>query len=277
MTSKKELSDIFRKAIQDPVTRNGLDLNALRQGSFFTSHGKRLVPGDSSYATPRSLTQFLVKMEQGKLVDEFSSLEIKRLLYITERRIRYGSSGVLRPSAVYFKSGSLYSCQKEEGFTCTKYHGNKRNYMNSIAVIESPAGQNRLYYMVAVLSNVLKKNSAQDHRDLARAVHSMLLAQHPAKSVATGDLPPSATYGQGFIGYQAERREKLMKFEVQEALLALGYAIGEIDGMVGPATRRAIRSFQTGQGHDPHGRVSRELIDSMKSVAVGRGLARPSE
>ena len=92
-------------------------------------------------------------MEQGKLVDAFSSLEIKRLLYITERRIRYGSSGVLRSSAVYFKSGSLYSCEPEEGFTCKKYHGNKRNFMNSLAIIETPAGQNRLHYMVTVLSN----------------------------------------------------------------------------------------------------------------------------
>ena len=131
--------------------------NALRQGSFFTHQGKIHVPGTSSYATPRELMRFMLKMEQGKLVDEFSSREIKRLLYITERRIRYGSSGVLRPSAVYFKSGSLYSCQPEEGFVCKKYHGNKRNYMNSLAIIETPAGQNQLFYMATVLSNVLRK------------------------------------------------------------------------------------------------------------------------
>jgi hypothetical protein len=66
----------------------------------------------------------------------------------------------LRSSAVYFKSGSLYSCEKEEGFTCKKYHGNKRNFMNSIAIIETPAGQNRRYYMATVLSNVLRKITA---------------------------------------------------------------------------------------------------------------------
>ena len=79
--------------------------------------------------------------------------------------------------------GSLYSCEPEEGFVCKKYHGNKRNYMNSIAILETPAGQDRLYYMASVLSNVLRKNSAQDHRDLAKAVHGMLLArqeQRPA-------------------------------------------------------------------------------------------------
>ena len=160
-TPPKELSEIFLRAIEDPVTRNGLDIEDIRQGSFFTRTGKQLVPGTTSYATPRALTLFMLRMEQGRLVDEWSSLEIKRLLYVTERRIRYASSGVLRPSAVYFKSGSLYSCMPEEGFTCKKYHGNKRNYMNSVALIETPAGQDRLFYAVAVLSNVLRKNSAQ--------------------------------------------------------------------------------------------------------------------
>ena len=47
----------------------------------------------------------------------------------------------------------------------------------------------------------------------------MLLADHPKKSVPKGQLPPEATYGKGFIGYEAERKEKMMNFECQEALL----------------------------------------------------------
>ena len=35
-TSRSELGKIFLKAIQEPVTRNGLNINELRQGSFFT-------------------------------------------------------------------------------------------------------------------------------------------------------------------------------------------------------------------------------------------------
>jgi hypothetical protein len=274
-TPKKELSAIFEKAIQSPVTRNGLDLRYLRQGSFFTRQGKIRVPGTSSYATPRSLVQYMLKMEQGKLVDVWSSREIKRLLYITERRIRYGSSGALRDSAVYFKSGSLYSCQPEPGFTCKKYHGNKRNFMNSAAIIETPAGQNRLFYMVAVLSNVLRKNSAQDHRDLARAIHGRLLADHPPRPVAKGELPPSATFGKDFIGYQEERKELQLAVETQEALLALGYDIGEIDGAVGSQTRKAIRTFQRSQKLKADGKPSPELLATMRRVAQERGLARP--
>ncbi len=274
-TPKKQLSEIFLKAIQDPITRNGLDIEALRQGSFFTREGKKQVPGTSSYATPRGLTEYVLKMEQGKLVDEWSSREIKRLMYITERRIRYGSSGVLRPSAVYFKSGSLYSCQPEEGFVCKKYHGNKRNYMNSVALIETSAGQNRLFYEVSVLSNVLRKNSAQDHRDLARAVHGMLLRDHPAKPVASGELPPEATYGIGFIGYEEERKEMQLKLDTQEALLALGYEIGEMDGAIGSMSRGAIRSFQKSQGIAADAVPSAALLEKMRQSAQSRGLSRP--
>ncbi len=274
-TPKTELSEIFLQAIQDPITRNGLDLEQLRQGSFFTHQGKKQIPGTSSYATPRELTNFMLKLEQGRLVDEWSSREIKRLMYITERRIRYGSAGVLRPSAVYFKSGSLYSCEPEEGFVCKKYHGNKRNYMNSVAIIETPAGQDRLFYAVSVLSNVLRKNSAEDHRDLARAIHGMLLADHPARPLAPGERAPETRYGIGFIGYEEERRELELKLETQEALLALGYEIGEIDGVIGSKTRAAIRSFQKSRGGSADGNPSAALLEEMRKVAQDRGLARP--
>jgi len=267
-TPRAELSKLFVKAITEPVTRNGLDVEALRQGSFFTHEGKKRIDGTSSHATPRELLRFLVKMEQGQLVDAWSSREIKRLLYVTERRIRYGSSGALRDSAVYFKSGSLYSCQPEEGFTCKKYHGNKRNYMNSIAVIETPAGADRLYYMVTVLSNVLRKNSAQDHRDLARAVHGMLLADHPGEATIT------AGFGEGFIGYEAERAEIRLKVDVQEALVALGYDIGEIDGRIGPKTRGAIRTYQKTQGLPADGNATASLLTHMRSTARAQGLMR---
>jgi len=275
-TPKKELAKIYLEAIESPVERAGISTDELRQGSFFTRQGKRLVPtGTSSYATPRGLAKFMLKMEQGKLVDEFSSREIKRMLYITERRIRYGSSGVLRPSAVYFKSGSLYSCMEEPGFVCKKYHGNKRNYMNSIAVIETPAGQDRLFYMVSVLSNVLRKNSAQDHRDLARAIHGYLLGIHPEKPGPDGK-PLSASYGEGFIGYEAEQAALALKTDTQEALIALGYEIGEIDGVIGRGTRAAIKKFQQSQGIPANGKPSPELIQSMRKVAQQKGLARPA-
>ena len=109
----------------------------------------------------------MVAMERGKIVDMQSSLEIKRLLYTTATRIRYASSGSLTTAAVYFKSGSLYQCRAEEGFNCGQYMGNISNYMNSLIIVEHPDG---IKYMVALMSNVLKKNSAADHQALASKI-----------------------------------------------------------------------------------------------------------
>ncbi len=173
-SSKKELAALLSRALQDPVVRNGLDLDQLRQGSFFTWKGKQLVPGTTSYATPQELLHWLIKLEQGKLVDAFSSREIKRLLYMTQRRIRYASAPALAAAAVYFKSGSLYKCEPEPGFECKKYHGNVTNRLNSVAIIEAPAADRQLYYMVVVMSNVLRENSAVVHQTLATRIHRML-------------------------------------------------------------------------------------------------------
>jgi hypothetical protein len=189
-TSKKELAALLVRALQDPVTRNGLDIAQLRQGSFFTRQGKRRVPGTTSYATPRELMRWLLKLEQGKLVDAFSSREIKRLLYMTQRRIRYASAPALAAAAVYFKSGSLYKCKAEPGFECKKYHGNVTNMLNSVAIIEAPAAERQLYYIVVVMSNVLRKNSAVVHQTLATRIHRMLEKYYKVgKFSSNGSLP----------------------------------------------------------------------------------------
>ncbi len=174
-TPGKQLTALFQSTFFEPITRNGLDLEKMRQGSFFTRQGKRLVNGGgNSYGTARELMLLTLRMEQGRLVDEFSSRQIKRLLYMTERRIRYASSPALSDSAVYFKSGSLYSCREEEGFTCKAYAGNNKNYMNSVAIIESPAGENRLHYISTLVSNVLRKNSAVEHQTMATRIHRLI-------------------------------------------------------------------------------------------------------
>ncbi|MGD8761139.1 MAG: serine hydrolase [Desulfobacteraceae bacterium] len=177
-TPQQELAALFSRALHDPVSRNGLDIKQLRQGSFFTRQGKRRIPGTTSYASPRELLRYLIRLEQGKLVDPFSSREIKRLLYMTQGRIRYASSPALGNAAVYFKSGSLYKCKAEPDFECRKYHGNVVNMLNSVAVVESPAAEKKLFYMVAVMSNVLRKNSAVVHQTLATRLHQLIENYH---------------------------------------------------------------------------------------------------
>ena len=180
-SERKALTATLAEAIEAPVTRNGMDLEKMRQGSFFTRTGKRKVQGTTSYATPRELMKFLLFMEQGKLVDEFSSREIKRLMYVTERRIRYASAPALRDAAVYFKSGSLYKCQPEPDFECKKYHGNVRNFMNSVAIVEYPAADRDLFYIVTLMSNVLRRNSAVDHQTFATRTHRLIQSFHKAR------------------------------------------------------------------------------------------------
>ena len=173
-TPARERSDLLLDSLLMPLARNGLDPENLRQGSFFTAQGKRRIAGTNSVCTTRELLRYLLLLEQGKLVDAWSSREIKKLLYMTQRRIRYASSPALEDSAVYFKSGSLFRCKPEAGFVCRKYQGNVENWMNSVAIVESPAGKPEQFYLVALTSNVLKKNSAVAHQTFATRLHALL-------------------------------------------------------------------------------------------------------
>ena len=170
-TPKTELQRIALSVVNDPLRAAGIDRAGWQLGSFFTGTGQQIVPGARSWATPRGMLLFLLRLEQARMADEWSSLEIKRLMYMTARRIRYASSPAIAKSAVYFKSGSLFACKKEEGFRCGKYMGNAMNYMNSVAIVETSDGR---VYLVALMSNVLRKNSAVDHQSLATEIERLL-------------------------------------------------------------------------------------------------------
>jgi hypothetical protein len=181
-TPRAKLGKLLADAMQRGVIGSGLNPKRIRQGKFFTSEGKRRIPGLRSYATPRELMRFLLHLEQGKVVDAFSSREIKRLMYMTQKRIRYASHPALNDAAVYFKSGSLYGCRKEAGFKCEKYKGNALNLLNSVAIIESPAGaEQQLFYLVVVSSNVLKDNSSVAHQTLALRLQRLIEKRHRAR------------------------------------------------------------------------------------------------
>ena len=176
--SRAELAAQMGQALQGGIARSGLDSQALRQGGFFTQTGKARVPGSGSWATPRELMRWLLALEEGRIVDAWSSREIKRLLYMTQRRIRYASSPALDAAAVYFKSGSLFRCQPEPDFVCRKYQGNVENLLNSVAIVEHPAGKHRLHYLVVINSNVLRVNSAVAHQTLGTRLQQLLEKRH---------------------------------------------------------------------------------------------------
>ncbi len=178
-TPKQQLTNIGLSVIRDPLERAGINVQNLQQGSLWTRTGKTRVPGTNSFATPRELARIMFRLEQGRLVDSWSSLEMKRYLYTTKRRYRYVFAPELHDAAVYFKSGSYYGCKEEAGFKCRKYMGNVRNLMNSVAIIESPARpathseapvRRQTRYIVSLMSNVLRVNSAWDHSRMAVAI-----------------------------------------------------------------------------------------------------------
>ncbi len=179
-TPPTELTERAIRVLEEPLVEMGVDTAGLRQRTFFTATASRIVPGRSSLATPRQLVRWMLKVEQGKAVDRWSSLEMKKLLYFTRRRYRYAASPSLANAAVYFKSGSLYRCVKEEGYQCGQYRGNAENLMHSVAIVESPAtGERQRVYMVSIMSNVLKLNSAAEHAEIASKIERLIQTLNP--------------------------------------------------------------------------------------------------
>ncbi len=197
----RELHELSQQVIREPLAAAGLDPAGIVQGTFWTKHGQARVPGSASSASPRALALLLLRVEQGRVVDSWSSLELKRYLYLTRRRYRYAYAPELNDAAVFFKSGSLYSCVKEEGFACGKYRGNGKNFMNSIAIIETPArpaeGVTQRRYLVALMSNVLKVNSAWDHSRLAAAIDEAVRTRAPTKVQDAGPASAIQDAGRG--------------------------------------------------------------------------------
>jgi hypothetical protein len=167
-TPRPELGKLALAALEEPLAASGIDTSRLRLGTFFTRTASNMIPGGGSYACPNELLRWLVKLEQGKIVDEWSSLEIKKLLYFVRPRYRYASAPALNNAAVFFKSGSLFECKL--GTTCKSYAGNVTNLMHSVAIVES--GDKR--YLVAMMSNVLGVNSAVEHATIAAEIEKLM-------------------------------------------------------------------------------------------------------
>jgi hypothetical protein len=171
-TARDSLTNLANDVVNKPLRDLGIDKDEWRLGSFFTGASNKYV-GDKggSTGTPIGLMKFLVQLEQGKVVDEVSSLEIKRLMYMTDRRIRYAQSKELDSAAVYFKSGSFYKCDRVKNPNCASYAGNVYNYMNSVIIVEQPNGKK---YIVCLMTNVLNKNSAGAHMYLASKIDKVI-------------------------------------------------------------------------------------------------------
>jgi hypothetical protein len=77
------------------------------------------------------------------------------------------------------------------------------------------------------------------------------------------DWGPSYSYGPAYGDYGYGDRGSLAE-DVQAELRREGYYRGRIDGIIGPATRDAIRSFQEDRGLPITGRIDRHLLHAMR-------------
>ena len=216
------LSQAAFDVVDQPMLDAGLGTEDFYIRMFFTRGASKYVKSEASRGTPRGILQWMLRMEQGRLVDPWSSLELKRMLYLTRRRIRYALSPALDTSATFFKTGSLYQCVPEEGYQCGAYRGNAVNVLNAMIVVETPPDppppeppppelapgtqpapaaapapapapglapateaaptaqtpapppEPRWVYLVAVMSNELKRNAAEDHALLATEIHALV-------------------------------------------------------------------------------------------------------
>lgn len=171
-TPRDSLTNLANTVVNEPLRELGITEDEWRLGGMFTRPtGKYVGRKGGSIGTTRGLMKYLVQLEQGNVIDKNSSLEMKRLLYLTDRRIRYAKSPRLDSAAVYFKSGSYYKCDRTKNPNCAKYAGNVFNYMNSVIIVEHPNG---IKYIVCLMTNVLNKNSAGAHMYLASKIDDLI-------------------------------------------------------------------------------------------------------
>jgi murein L,D-transpeptidase YcbB/YkuD len=70
------------------------------------------------------------------------------------------------------------------------------------------------------------------------------------------EVPPTAAVPQATAAAQAVSADKLEhNKEIQSALKAAGFYTGNVDGKIGPKTKRSITEFQRAKGLKPDGKV----------------------
>jgi hypothetical protein len=195
------------EVVNKPLIDAGLDPEVLRLRLYFTTGASKYIRSSTSSATALALVQWLLKVEQGRMVDEWSSLELKKMMYLTRRRVRYLHTHKLDNLAAFFKSGSLFKF-KPETTERVQYEGDLQNVLNSVIVLDGTppppealaavtgpaadlaaktptvnAAGKPYIYLVAVMSNELKRNAAEDHARLAEAIHTLITATGDASAV----------------------------------------------------------------------------------------------
>jgi len=132
---RDQMAEASFAAVNEPLVAAGIDPEAFKLRLYFTSGANRYIRSKSCGLTPFALVRWMLRVEQGKMVDEWSSLELKKMLYLTRRRVRYLYTHSLDDFGAYFKSGSLY--RFSEHAERIQYQGDTVNVLNSLIEIDT--------------------------------------------------------------------------------------------------------------------------------------------
>jgi len=61
--------------------------------------------------------------------------------------------------------------------------------LNSVTMVETNEPGRQLQYVVVLLSNVLRKDSAQIHKQVATEIHELMERDHPPSEASPGSKP----------------------------------------------------------------------------------------
>ena len=215
---KETLTAASFDVVDKPLVDAGIDPEVMRLRLYFTTGANRYIKSKSCGATPFTIIQWMLKVEQGRMVDEFSSLELKKMLYLTRRRVRYFYTKTLNDFGAFFKTGSLY--RFSENAERIQYQGDLVNVLNAMVEVDTtppppepivdhvkqektgatvPTKVDGItaaapvvakaekkatphVYIIAVMSNELKRNAALDHAKLAEAIHEIVTKDRTASA-----------------------------------------------------------------------------------------------
>lgn len=93
----------------------------------------------------------------------------------------------------------------------------------------------------------------------------------PAKQAPTVSASPAPQTMSSSVSQPPEHdsiADERMVITVQRALTQLGYSAGSVDGVMGPATRRAILAFQKDRGLAEDGRLTPALVTLLNNLVA---------
>ncbi|MEM8617134.1 MAG: SEL1-like repeat protein, partial [Pseudomonadota bacterium] len=145
-------------------------------------------------------------------------------------------------------------------------------YENGLGI--SPSLTEALYWYEVAAG--LGDESALANVERLRQAISLEEAQNAQRRAANWVKAEAVAASNGRFGLQAWQngnREQVRA--IQAVLNGLGYESGTPDGVAGPATRTAIREFQSDNGLATDGRVTNALVDALNAQVSARA-AEPS-